>query len=230
MKRLMPTGLPGPSSTNSTLASFARTGLPSGRILNLSHAGRADHLLGRNAVDLLGPGPHELDAAARDDEGLEAVGAQVGEQLQHRLVDEIGVGPLEARMPRGRDPVARPSCANSSVVMPAWVAAMICSRPFSPDAATAFMSSSSSRLERLLRLPFGVLRRERLDAVESERDLEVHRLLGPQRAVVVEHGDPLRGRHEILACRVRRRLDEVEDARLDRTFVPRWKRLRPGGV
>ena len=66
---------------------------------------RADDLLGRNAVDLLGPRAHELDAAAGDDEGLEAVGAQVGEQLQHRLIDQLGVGPLEARIARGREPV-----------------------------------------------------------------------------------------------------------------------------
>ena len=56
MKRLMPTGLPGPSSMNSTLASFISTGLPSLADLELDHAGRADDLLGRDAVDLLGPG------------------------------------------------------------------------------------------------------------------------------------------------------------------------------
>ena len=104
MKRLMLAGLPGPSSTNSTLSASISTGLPSGSVLNSSHAGRADHLLGRNAVDLLGQGAHELDAAARHDEGLEAVGAQVLQQLEHRLIDEIGIGPVEARVPRARDP------------------------------------------------------------------------------------------------------------------------------
>src|SRR6185295_5157615 len=39
----------------------------------------ADDLLGGNAVGLLGPGPHELDRAARDDEGLEAICAQISE-------------------------------------------------------------------------------------------------------------------------------------------------------
>ena len=42
---------------------------------------RADHLLGRDAVAFLGEGAHEVDAAARDDEGPEAVGAQEVEQL-----------------------------------------------------------------------------------------------------------------------------------------------------
>ena len=65
------------------------TGLPSAP-LEPGLDAAADHLLGRNAVDLLGPGAHELDAAARDDEGLEAVGAQVGQQFLHRLVGHLG--------------------------------------------------------------------------------------------------------------------------------------------
>ncbi len=51
----------------------------------------ADDLLRRNAIDLLRPGPHELDAAAGDDERLEIIGAQVGEQFKHRLVDHLGI-------------------------------------------------------------------------------------------------------------------------------------------
>ena len=197
MKRLMPTGLPGPSSMNSTFGSLHQHRLAVGAISNFVDAGRADHLLGRNAVDLLGPRPHELDAAARDDEGLEAVGAQIGEQLQHRLVDELGVGPLEARMPRGREPVRARSCGTPPSVMPACVAAMISSRPFSPAAATRLHVAVEQRLERLLVLPLRMLRRQRLDAVDREGDLEVDRLLAPQRAVVVEGGDALGGRHEV---------------------------------
>ena len=59
----MPTGLPGPSSMNSTFGSLTSTGLPS-RISNFDLADAADDLLGRNAVGLLGEGAHELDAAA----------------------------------------------------------------------------------------------------------------------------------------------------------------------
>ena len=80
------------------------TGLPS-RSSYFILTPAADDLLGRDAVDPLGPRPHELDAAAGDDERLEAVGAQVGEQLQHRLVDQLGVGPLELRVPRRGEPV-----------------------------------------------------------------------------------------------------------------------------
>src|SRR5262245_50215131 len=39
MKRLMPTGLPGPSSTNSTFASFKSEGLPPAPNLDLRDAG-----------------------------------------------------------------------------------------------------------------------------------------------------------------------------------------------
>src|SRR5687768_16129030 len=45
-----------------------------------------DYLLRRDAVHLLGPGSHELDPAAGHDEGLEAVGPEVGEQLKHGLI------------------------------------------------------------------------------------------------------------------------------------------------
>jgi hypothetical protein len=41
-----------------------------------------------------------------------------------------------------------------------------------------------------------MLRRERLDPVEREGELEVDRLLGPERAVVVEGGDALLDRNE----------------------------------
>ena len=84
--------------------------------LELHHARGADHLLGRDAVDPLGEHAHELDAAARDDEGLEALRAQIGEQLEHRLIGELGVRPVEPRMASGGEPVGddRPRTPRSS--------------------------------------------------------------------------------------------------------------------
>ena len=61
----------------------------------------------------------------------------------------------------------------------------------------AFQIAREDRLERLLLLPLGMLRREFLDPVEGEMNLEIQRLLGPQRAVVVERGDAFGGRHEL---------------------------------
>jgi hypothetical protein len=46
-----------------------------------------------------------IDAAARDDKRLEAVGAEIREQLNHRLIDKFGIRPFEARMPRRGDPI-----------------------------------------------------------------------------------------------------------------------------
>src|SRR5512146_2694940 len=60
----------------------------------------ANYLFWRNAVDLLCPRPHELNAAARHDVRLEPVVAQIGEQFEHGLINEIGIGPFEARMAR----------------------------------------------------------------------------------------------------------------------------------
>ena len=63
-------------------------------------------------------------------------------------------------------------------------------------------------LERLLGLPARVLRRQRLDAVEDEGELDIHRLLDPQRAVVVEGRDALGGRHEVGTALRRHARDE----------------------
>ena len=104
----MPTGLPALSSMKSDLGQAHQHRLAVAQlVLRLDAA--ADDLLGRDAVDLLGPRPHELDAPAGDDEGLEAVGAQVGEQFQHRLIDHVGVGPARLGMPRRGEPVLRRS-------------------------------------------------------------------------------------------------------------------------
>ena len=156
----------------------------------------ADDLLGRDAVDLLRPRPHELDAAAGDDERLEAVRAQIGEQLEHRLVDQLGVGPLEPRMSRGREPIGddllelvggHAGVGRHDDFQQALLA----------GCGKRLHVALEHRLERLLVFPFRMLRRQRLDAVEREGELEIHRLLAPQRAVVVEHGDALGGGHEI---------------------------------
>ena len=114
-------------------------------------------------------GAHELDAAAGDDERLEAVGAQVAEQFEHRLVDALGVGPLEPRMLRGRAASpARSLRTRRSSCRRGWPA-MISSSAFSPPASAAFMSPASSDLNGSLVLPLRMLRRQRLDAVEREQ-------------------------------------------------------------
>jgi hypothetical protein len=73
-----------------------------------------------------------------------------------------------------------------------------------------------------------VLRRELLDAVERELELEVERLLRPERAVVVEDGDALLLRDEARSAGACGAVDERDDRRARRAVVPGGQRL--GGV
>ena len=88
-----------------------------------------------------------------------------------------------------------------------------------------FQIAFEQRGERLLVLPLGMLRRERLHAIEREVELNGHRLLAPERAVVVEDGDALRNGHEIRRTRRRDLRDKVDDGFLRRTIVPRRQRV-----
>ncbi len=63
-----------------------------------------DDLLRWDAIDPLCKRTHELNTAARHDEGPKAVGAQIREHLKHRLIDHLGVKPLRRRMLRGGAP------------------------------------------------------------------------------------------------------------------------------
>jgi hypothetical protein len=65
----------------------------------------ADDLLGRDAIALLGEGPDELGSATGRDVGLEPIGTQVGQDLQHGLVHELVVAAAEARVLGGREPL-----------------------------------------------------------------------------------------------------------------------------
>ena len=189
----MPTGLPSLSSMKSSLRQLHQDGLAVAQ-LELQLAGAADDLLGRNAVDPLGPRPHELDAAAGDDERLEAVGAQVGEQLEHRLIDHLGVEPPGLWMFRRRDPVrARPSRTRRSSCRCAWPSRSPGWR-VRRTGQPPFMSPLSSDANGSFVFHSGCCGASALTRSKREGKLEVDRLLGPQRAVVVEGGDAFRRR------------------------------------
>jgi hypothetical protein len=89
----------------------------------------------------------------------------------------------------------------------------------------AFHVAGENGLVRLLVLPLRMLRRERLDAVEREQELEVHRLLAPQRAVVVEDGDALLRLDELGRALLRHLGDELGDRFLRRAVGPRGQRI-----
>src|SRR5262245_66085824 len=68
-----------------------------------------------------------------------------------------------------------------------------------------------------------MLWRERLHTIERELELEVDRLLRPERAIVVERGDAVGGRYELGRARARHARDEFNDALLVLTVLPRGK-------
>ncbi|MGY4246228.1 hypothetical protein ACVIIZ_007636 [Bradyrhizobium sp. USDA 4523] len=179
---------------------------------------------GGDAIDPLAPWPHELDAAARDNEGLEAIGPQTGEQFQHRLVDEIGIRPVELRVTRRLDPVAGDlrelgRCHAGMGRHDQFDQALLAGLGQRSDVVV------ENRPERLLPLPFRMLARQRLHPVERKRKLHIHRLLAPQRAVIVECRDALRRRHEIRRAFPRHRRDEVKDRLLRPAVIPGRKRI-----
>ena len=63
-----------------------------------------------------------------------------------------------------------------------------------------FHIALEQRGERLFVLPFGMCRGKRLHAVQREEELEIHRLLGPEGAVVVKRRDAFGGRYELRAA------------------------------
>jgi hypothetical protein len=83
--------------------------------------------------------------------------------------------------------------------------------PFLARGGEGFHVTVERGLEGLEVLPLGMIRRHRLDPIDGEQELEVERLLGPQRSVVVEDGDALGLGHEVGACRVGHPVHEVED-------------------
>jgi hypothetical protein len=81
--------------------------------------------------------------------------------------------------------------------------------------------AGENRLERLLLLPVGMFRRQLVHPVEREHRLRVQRMRHPQRAVLIEGGDAILGRHEARAPLVGRGLNERDDRLLRRAVVPR---------
>ena len=70
-------------------------------------ASSADHLLGRDAVGLLRIGADEVLPTSGNNIGLLAIVAKVLQHLLHRLVGELRVWPLPARILRSFDPLLR---------------------------------------------------------------------------------------------------------------------------
>ncbi|MNZ94900.1 hypothetical protein D3C78_1140200 [compost metagenome] len=189
-------------------------------VLELAGEGGADHLLRRYAVDLLGEHAHERHFAAGNDVGLEAVGAQVVEEFQHRLEHHLGVGLAAARMLGAGQPAFGVFAEGFGRHVGVGGADDL-QQALHAAGGQGFAVTFQQRLERLLFLPLRVLRGHALDLIESEQHLEIHRLLAPQGAIVVEHRDPLGHGDEVLAALGSYRADECLDG------LARWP-VTPG--
>lgn len=69
-------------------------------------------------------------------------------------------------------------------------------------------------------LPFRMLRCQSPDPVESKGELDIDRLLDPQRAIVVEHGQPVGRGHEPVPALLRDALHKADDRLCRRTGGP----------
>ena len=198
----MPSGLPALSSLSRSFGSLMRTGLAVRSYLKLVRARGADHLLGRNAVDPLGIDAHEILAAAGDDVGPEAVGAEIFEELDLRLIDEIGVRPLPARIARLAIHFST-SSRNVSTSIPVRVAATILIKLLQRQLRDRLAIAGQHGPERLDLGELGLCLHDRRHAIKAIDELRVDRMLDPQRAVLVEGRDALRERHEVRGLRRR---------------------------
>jgi hypothetical protein len=70
-----------------------------------------------------------------------------------------------------------------------------------------------------------MLRCERFRPVEGEPDLDVHRLLRPERAVIVKDGDAFGGRNKRVLALGRDALDELYDGPSIGRVIPRRQRI-----
>ena len=201
-----------------------RVSRPGARTSDLAAA--ADHLVRRDPVHPIGDRAHELDPAAGDDIGPEPVGPQVVEDLDHRLEREARCtadGSAGCSAPSNQ---SRAISLNSSLVMPACVAPMICSIPASPAVPRAAMSPSSTAWKGWVVFHSGCSLASCLDPVQGERQLDVERLLRPERPVVVEDGEALRDGHLVRTGFISHGVDEREDGSLRVTLVPGRQRIR----
>ena len=216
----MPSGLPALLSFRMQLRLLGQERLAVLAVAVFRSARGADHLLGRDAVDLLGIDAHEILAAAGHDVGLEGVVAQVAQHFEHRLVGELGVGPIPTMMLGAVEPLL-----GFGVELLHRHAGQrrdenlleLAHRELGDRLAVA----GEHGLERLDVPELRLLRHHRRHAVQAVDHLRVHRMLDPERAVLVEHRDALRRGDVALARPVGGGTHEVDDRLLRWPVVPR---------
>ena len=153
----------------------------------------------RDAVDLLGDRAHEVAVAAGGDVGREPVRLQVAQQLDHRHVAAVGEGRVRASGARACRGTSSAAAAYSSTFMPANAWRMPPISTFTSLSSPVVVLGRSRRRARRSPSRTPPSRaggraatrpaRPSRPAAEDEAELDRHRLLAPERAVVVEDGD-----------------------------------------
>ena len=182
----------------------------------------ADHALGRDPVDRLGDRPHEVAVATRGDVGRETVRLEVAEQLAPSAGSHSPGTPVPAsgaavvqELVRGDrvllhgHPVERLQEPAEQHLHVAVVAVIVLGDNLTQPRIVALVARPSTAADPSARVLLGHLGQP----LEHETQLDRHRFLTPQRAVVVEHGNTLGARHILLAALVGDAFDEVGDRR-----------------
>ena len=183
----------------------------------------ADHVIAGDSVSLARQDAGDVGAAGRDDEVVEAVGAQISGQLAHRYVGKPCPRLLEAWMPGVADELA--GLAAEIILCAARIGdgqqlehRVI--RCFLEVLAVQFQCGHEGHL----RAPFRVLCRAVTQSLESEEALWAG-LFRPQRAIVVEHGDAFCRGDIAGAAGGADVTHEIENALLARPVTPGGQRV-----
>ena len=141
--------------------------------------------------------------------------------LQHRQIGELGIWALASA---GAWPISIhcfTSAVNSSTVMPVSVATRIFTRSSFGSFAIASRSPDRTVLNGSTFFSFGLRFRHRRYPIQAVHHLRIHRMLDPERAVLIEGGDPRLGRHELRGSPVSVvGLARIDDRRFGRTVIP----------
>ena len=179
---------------------------------------RGDDVLWTDSIPGLCRRPHEVDAAARTDPDPEIVAAQQRDQLLHRLIGDVAIGHVEHRMPGRGEKVSRIGLElllrHTGERVEHQVEEILLA-----ETADEVDVAREQRGIRLLMGDLRLLLGQRPDPIDEEHPVH-DRLLADERAVVVEHGYPLRHGHEGVTVFPGDFFDEVENGLLGGLIIP----------
>jgi hypothetical protein len=132
-------------------------------------------------------------------------------------------------MPRFREPIAHRRVELTGR-HPAVRGDHHLTQPFVAVGHECLCIAIHDHLVRLTIAKLGMGIQERRDARKRVHDLDVHRLLAPQRAVVIKDGDAIGDGNKLLPGRVGDTTDEAHDDSLRRVVAPARKRIDRRGT